>query len=768
MIAKKYIRMSKAVLPGISFLLLLLSACTGLRNVSDNKHLYTKLDLVIDSSQLLLKPKSTKQELKDLVLIKPNTKLLWMRPSLCLHGLIPETTRDSGFWHWMKYKLGSPPAYVEDVNPANVATTMENRLQNHGHFLAKAKGEIISGKKTAKLKFTVSPGRPYILKSITYPDGKDGIEADIHSTRKESILKPGSNYELKDFEDERLRIEGDLKEKGYFYFNADYLLFVADSTTASREINVSLKVKEDIPARATTKFRLKDIYVFDDYSIRDYNPDTMRIGNYQYVSEKHLFKPEAILNSVYLEADSVYSRSNHFGTIRHLMNLGVYKFATARFAPDDSLGDRLRANILLTPFKKLSISTEVNANTKSTGFAGPGVKLSYKDRNLFRGAELLAVTLGGSFETQFSGSSKGQTSYQVVLQASLTLPRFVPFHLGKEASKYSFPKTIFTSGVGIYSRVNLYDLRSFNVSLGYSWRSGERISHLFRPIDISYTILANSTADFEKYLQENPNVRRSFDNQFIIGASYNFAYTASTKHTNFYLNETVDLSGNLVSLLTSLGNAAAPTPENPRKLLGQPYSQFVRLRNEVRYLFHVSQTNLFGLRLIIGAGLPYTNSTTMPYNKQYFAGGPSSIRAFFARSLGPGTYKVPDSLATVSIDQAGDINLETNIEYRFDIYKNLKGALFTDAGNIWLVNKDPQRPGGEFNVNTFYKQLAVGSGVGFRLDFTFIILRFDMAFALRKPYLPEGQEWVIDKINFGSSSWRNDNIIWNLAIGYPF
>lgn len=748
-----------------------LGGCTGLKSVSEGKHLFSGSSLKIDSSQLLSKPKATKRELEELITVKPNSKLLWMRPFLCFYGLIPEPKSETGFWHWMKYKFGQPPSYIEDINPSNLAITMENRLQNHGHFMARASYELTQRKRTARLTFKVVPGKPYILKTVNYPKGKPGITEDIYNTRAGSILKEGNTYELKDFENERLRIDGILKEKGYYYFNADYLLFTADTLTGSRQLNISLKLKPEIPLQATVRFTLKDIYVLDDYSLRDYHPDTTKIENYYYVSEKHLFNPKTILNSIFLEKDSLYSRNDYYNSIRHLMGLGVYKFATARFTVDDSFPQKMKVNLLLTPLHKLSLSAEMNATAKSTSFAGPGLKLNYKDRNFLKGAEQLAITLGGNFETQFKGTGKGQTSYQISLQASLTLPKFVPFSFGSETSKNAYPKTIFSSGIGFYTRVNLYELHSFNISLGYNWRTGERISHLLKPVDILYTRLANSTAEFEQYLQENPTVRRSFDNQFVLGGSYNFTYNdfdkRNAKH-NFYLNETIDLSGNIASLLTSIGSAPVPTPENPHTLLGLAYSQYIRLRNEVRYFYHLNKTDLLGVRLIMGAGLPYTNSTTMPYNKQYFAGGPSSIRAFFSRSLGPGTYVIPDSLAIISIDQAGDINLETNVEYRFDIYKVFKGALFADAGNIWLVNNDPQRPGGQFNLNTFYRELAVGTGVGLRFDYSLIILRLDAAFPLRKPYLPEGERWVINKINFGSGYWRKDNIIWNIAIGYPF
>jgi outer membrane protein assembly factor BamA len=211
-----------------------------------------------------------------------------------------------------------------------------------------------------------------------------------------------------------------------------------------------------------------------------------------------------------------------------------------------------------------------------------------------------------------------------------------------------------------------------------------------------------------------------------------------------------------------------PGPDNQYQILNVPYSQFFRLRNEIRYFINLGKKDRLAWRIILAGGIPYGNSTTMPYVKQFFVGGTNSVRAFRARTVGPGTYYPPDTLSTVYVDQAGDIKFETTLEYRFPIYGYFKGAFFVDAGNIWLVNEDEQRPGGDFRASDFYKELAVGSGFGARIDFSFVVIRFDLAFPLRKPYLPEGERWVFDKIELGSSSWRKQNIILNIAIGYPF
>ena len=223
-----------------------------------------------------------------------------------------------------------------------------------------------------------------------------------------------------------------------------------------------------------------------------------------------------------------------------------------------------------------------------------------------------------------------------------------------------------------------------------------------------------------------------------------------------------------MNLITTNVHGSPPTSDDQHNILDVPYSQYVRLRNEIRYFFRIGKKDQIGIRLINAAGVPYGNSSTMPYVKQFFVGGTNSIRAFRARTVGPGSYSPPDTLSNVYIDQAGDIKIETSIEYRFPIYGYLKGAVFIDAGNIWLVNEDDKRPGGKFDSKTFYKEFAVGSGFGIRLDFSFVVVRFDLAFPLRKPSLPEGERWVFNKVQLGDASWRKNNIILNIAIGLPF
>ncbi|MNS20729.1 Outer membrane protein assembly factor BamA precursor [compost metagenome] len=276
---------------------------------------------------------------------------------------------------------------------------------------------------------------------------------------------------------------------------------------------------------------------------------------------------------------------------------------------------------------------------------------------------------------------------------------------------------------------------------------------------------SNTTAKFDSLLLTDPTLQTSFMKQFIIGTNYNYILTnqlETRRVNNFYVNANIDLAGNLMGLLIG-GKESA---ENPGKIFGTPFSQYARAYVDGRYYWNFRPNVTWANRMFMGFGYAYGNSSAMPYLKQFYSGGSNSVRGFRARTLGPGTFP-PETDATFP-DQAGDIKFELNTELRAKLFSVVRGAVFVDVGNIWLVNENPQIPGGKFRAGQFFNELAVSAGAGLRIDVSVFVLRFDGAFPLRKPYLPDGQRWVIDEIDFGSKQWRNDNLILNIAIGYPF
>jgi hemolysin activation/secretion protein len=322
-------------------------------------------------------------------------------------------------------------------------------------------------------------------------------------------------------------------------------------------------------------------------------------------------------------------------------------------------------------------------------------------------------------------------------------------------------------------------MNSFNSSAGYTWRETTVADHQLNVININFLQLNNTTPAFDSLLRKNPFFGRSFEEQFIIGSNYTYTFNSQLREEDpvwrsrrrrrhhFFFRGNVDVSGNLMHLIQSVINEEGNTEEEPYTIFGTPYSQYSRFETDFRYYYKPSENNTLATRLLFGIGIPYGNSTTLPYVRQFFIGGPNSIRAFRARSVGPGSYR-PEQVGFFFFDQVGDILLEANVEYRFPLVSVVKGALFVDAGNIWLL-KPYDRPQGLFKFDTFLQQIAVGTGIGLRIDVSFFVLRFDLGIPLRYPYTDDEMtqdqnlqgEWLFDKFK-----WRNS--VFNIAIGYPF
>jgi len=751
--------------------LILAGACTGLRPVAEHEKLYTGGSLKIVKDEPVHDEGGMSSELHGLIKPKPNGKFLWMRPGLAIHNMVKEPKKEKGFNYWMKYKVGSPPVLLNTVYPDDVSATMENRLFNRGYFYGDANYKVISKSKTAKIQYKASPGNVYVIDSVIYLAGNTKIDKAIQKLKQGSLIQEGEPYSLENLKDERNRINDILKDSGYYYFNPDWLLFKVDTNNRNRTLDIEMEFKPEFPRQASKTYTLGNIFLFADYKLYDYDPDTSLINNYYFVSADKKLKPGVLISGMFMEKGQLYSRTAQNMSLRYLMSLGIYKYASPAFRLSDSLSQSLDVDIHLTPLKKKAITAELNANVKSNNYAGPGVILSYRNRNLFGGAEQFSVNLTGRFETQFKGDNVGSTSYEIRVEPGLTIPGFIPFRPSKRLLKRA-PKTEILTGVGFFRRVELYSFNSFNVSYGYLWRANVKVSHMLRPIDISYTDLVDATDEFKEYLEKNPSLKKSFEEQFIIGTSYTFTYSTlmeKEKKSQYFVMGGLDAAGNLAAAITSLTQETKGEEKViPRTIFGVPFNQYIRYRTDFRYYLNFKKDQQLVYRIFTGAGIPYGNSTTMPYIKQFFVGGTNSVRAFIARSVGPGTYKPPDSLSTIYVDQVGDIKLETNLEYRFTMVGMLKGALFVDAGNIWLINADTTRPGGEFQWDSFLSELALGTGFGIRLDVDFFVLRLDLSFPLRIPYLPEGERWVYDDMAWGSRSWRKENLIWNFSIGYPF
>jgi len=753
---------------------LLLAACTGTRNLPKGDKLYTGAEINLESAEKINK-KFIKTVAEGGVRPAPNKKFLGMRPKLWMYNTAGEDPKTK-IGKWLK-KTGEAPVLMRDVKPGVTSEIIDARLFNIGIFKSFTESKIVEKKHTFKLIYTSHVHKPFVVKELTYAISDDSISRLVIADKDKSVIKPGEDYNLDKLRIERIRIDALLKNNGYFYFNPDHLLFKADTSNVNRNVSFKLTLKDSIPQNATTVYRINNVYVNQNYSLNERrtntSKDTVRFENVVFVGKETQMKikPKVILESIYLRKPGVFSRQNHVITLNRLMSMGNFKLVQVIFSETNTkTTGLLDVNILLTPLPKRTFRAGLDLVSKSNNFMGPRMNLSLLNRNTFKGAELLSLSLAGSFEAQLSGNTRNLFSYSWNPQVELTYPRFLlPFNLKKTGSIY-IPKTHFLLSYNYLKRVSYFDMRTFQFVFGYKWKENILKEHELNPIDVSYTTVGNKSTAFNLLVKGNSFLEKSYEEKFIAGGSYSFTYNEQVipgKKIQSYIHLNAELAGNLFSLVKVISGSKV-SAEKPATISGSVYSQFAKLSIDYRGYYNFKDNNKLAIRLFAGIAKTYGNSSVLPYSKQFFSGGPNSIRAFHINSLGPGTYRQnTDSIGFLQL--GGDLKLEMNAEYRFGIMRYLKGAIFVDAGNVWLLKANPENIGTPFIFSKFMNEVAVGTGVGLRVDVSFFILRFDLAMPLRKiPKTEHNFRWVANDINFGSSVWRKDNLILNVAIGYPF
>jgi outer membrane protein assembly factor BamA len=750
-----------------------LAACSGTKHLPRGEKLYTGGEIKLETTDKINK-RFIKTIAESAVRPAPNKSYLGMRPKLWMYMAAGENPKTK-FNKWLK-KTGEAPVLISSVKPGVTTAIIDAKLFNIGIFKSYSESKIVEKKHTAKVIYTSHIHKPYIVKELNYAISDDSLSHTILTEKKKSFIKPDEDYNLDILKNERIRIDALLKNNGYFYFNPDYLLFKADTSAVNHSISFKLTLKDSIPKNTLTVYRINKVFIDQDYSLNeevtDRTKDTIKYRNNVFIgkeSEMNI-RPRVILRSVYLKKNEIYSRQNHTITLNRLMSMGNFKFVQVKFSDSDTIAPGfLDVTILMTTMPNYTFRAGTDLVSKSNNFTGPRMNLSLLNRNTFKGAELLNLNMAGSFEAQLSGNNKNLYSYSWNPQVELTFPRFiVPFKIKRTNSIY-IPKTMLSLSYNYLKRVDYFDMRTFQFIYGFKWKENIKKEHELNPINVSYTSLGNQSAAFTELLASNPFLKKSYEEQFIAGGNYSFTYNEQVvpvKKMQYFLLATAETAGNVFSLAKLIGGEK-PSSENPSKVVGSIYSQYAKLSIDARGYFNFSDKNKMAMRVFAGVAKPFGNSSILPYAKQFFSGGPNSLRAFQINSVGPGTnYQNSDNRGFLQL--GGDIKLEMNGEYRFNIYRFLKGALFIDAGNVWLQKSNPANTGSPFLFSTFMNEIAVGTGVGLRIDVSFFILRFDLAMPLRKPWLEENHRWVTNQINFANSSWRGENLILNIAIGYPF
>jgi outer membrane protein assembly factor BamA len=751
-----------------------IAACSNTKYLKPGQILYTGAEVKInpDSSRRIKNQKDVKGILLSKTRPKPNKKILGLRYKLWVYNVAGVPKKPKGFRHWLRTKFGEPPVLLSQVKLRYNDDVLSSYLLSQGYLQAAVTGDTIVKRKTAKAVYTAITGDRYKIASVTFPKDTGTLTNNINKNKGNSLLKVGDFYDLDTYKNERVRIDNDLKEEGYFYFNPDYLILQVDSTIGKSLVNITVKVKDIAPDAALKPYTIKNINIFPNYRIRRdsilRHLQPVEYHDFNIYDDQKTFKPRLFDRLVFFKKGELYNRTDHNQSLNRMVNVGAFQEVRAEFLPLDSFkNNQLNLNIFLTPLKKNSLSFSATGTSKSNNFVGSEVKVTQTTRNVFHGAEQLDVSVSGGFETQVSGQSQGLNSYSFTASGKLTFNQFlVPFY--KPSSTTAFiPKTIASLSYQLLKRGTLYSVNSFKGEFGYNWKENIRKEHTFNPISIDYVQPVIDSARKKRLFDSIPGLKSTLQQQFIIGSNYNFTYSnqmeENRRNTTYFLGS-VETSGNVWGLFVPKDASGQKT------IFKVPLTQFVRLETDLRDYFKLRRNVTWANRLNLGYGYAYGNSPNLPFVRQFFAGGSNDIRAFPARSLGPGTYQVQQN--SLYFDQGGDIKIMLNTELRFKLVSIINGALFVDAGNIWLRKIDPKaeppRPGSEFKLSRALSEMAVGTGVGIRADAKIFVIRLDVAFPIRRPNLPPGNRWVFDQINFGDKTWRNNNIIYNIGIGYPF
>jgi outer membrane protein assembly factor BamA len=760
------------------------ASCNTTKLVPKDDALYTGATIKVKDSTLSRKEKNKiKDQTESLPRPLPNSKFLGIPFKLNFYNMAGDTSKH-GFIRKFLRKIGQAPVLLSRVNVDYNVKVLQNYLQNIGYFQAIASGDTIVKKRKGHAYYTLTPGPVYTIKEVEFETDSTSLGKAIKHTQPATLLKTGEPFNLDVIKAERNRIDAVLKEKGYYFFNPDLLILEADSTIGNNKVNMFLNVKATTPPQAKKPYIIDNVYVYPNYRLNAKRSDTTSQEKYLYkgyyvVDPRKKFKPKLFTGIMRFDSGDVYNRNDHNLTLSRLINLGVFKFVKNRFeVSPNSDGDtgRLNTYYYLTPLPKKSLRGEISGNTKSNNYVGSLVTLSFKNRNTFKGAEELDIHANVGSEVQYSGNHSGYNTYTFGGGVTFSIPKFVvPFFKFNTTNAF-VPKTKIDLSYDLLNRRKLYTLSSLKGELGYDWKPNIKVEQQFNLFSINYVKALNITDIYLDSIKGNPILRHAVDTQFIVGSNYAYTidpFVNSPYGTGIYFNGLADFSGNLSGLFVPRDPAT-----KQKRIFGAAISQYIKAQTDLRYYIQFNRTARLANRLLIGYSYPYGNSRQLPYIKQYFIGGNNSIRAFRSRSIGPGTYHDPnaDSLSYFP-DESGDLKLEMNTELRYKINNILEAAVFLDAGNIWMYRKDTTtvpgnpgvllRPGVQFTKH-FMKQLAVGTGIGLRINLTILLLRIDLGMPLREPWLPEGHRWVIDQINFGSSEWRRKNLVLNLAIGYPF
>ncbi|MGD0712151.1 MAG: BamA/TamA family outer membrane protein [Bacteroidales bacterium] len=694
--------------------------------------------------------------------------------------------------------IGEPPVILDTFLTEKSLKQIRLYLNSKGYFNSDVRKEIDTLKrKKAIVKYIVHASQPYKIQSINFNIEDNNIKYYVNEDSAKSLLKRGNIFDVDVLQNERERITENMKNEGYYSFAKEYISYDIDSTLGTHQLNITMNIdnpfvksgdfNDSLVKAPHKRYTINSVNIYTQYSSLD--QDTIKYKIYKFAALQRkkkdkpviytfLFKdtlrikPYTVTQSVFIQPDEYFNLRDIDETYKSLMDLKMYKFVNIQFVipPQDSLNgpNFLNCKIQLTRTPVQSISYELES-TNSAGNLGIAGDVLYQNKNIFRGAEILKLKVTGATEIQkVLGESSNNNinkhlpfnTLETGADAEIDIPKFLIPVKQERFPKYFRPQTDIDMGLN-YERRPDYTRYIANLSFGYVWKESPKKKHILYLADLN-SVKIYPTAAFDSLINSinDIKIQNSYKDHLIMALKYSFIYNDQqlSKSKDFtYIRANFETSGNLMRGIDRLFNSQLPS-DSIYSIFKIKYAEYIRGDFDIRHYFLFDKLNTLAIRGAIGAGYAYWNSDALPFEKSFYSGGANSVRAWQIYSLGPGSYS---NNVISGLDKTGDIDIEGNIEYRFPVFSFLKGALFVDAGNVWLNKKNDEIPGADFEFDRFYREIAIGSGIGVRFDFSFFIIRFDFAFQLRNPAVPEDQRWVQL-----SSSLKHLRL--NFGIGYPF
>ena len=661
---------------------------------------------------------------------------------------------ESAFGKWMMNTLGATPKYISTVSPNIRVQVARNTLRNYGYFRGDVQYRIddVKNPRKKKISYQILPGALFHLDNIEYRDFPLSIDTLIRKSMSESLLKSNAPFSVPTLSNERDRIASLLRNRGHYYFRSDHIAYRAD--TIMRPEHVQLQV---LPSPTMTQAARQPFHIGNTrITILKYNTreltDSFNIRNISMRwsggdKRKPSLRLSAFYRYLYQKKGDLYSQDMHNLVQSKLSGMGIFSSVQINYVPRDTsllkgkynspyFCDTLDLEIQCTLDKPYDSEFEAKITNKTNGLLGPGASYSINKRNAFRGAETLTLGVNASYEWQtganMQGDATGINSWELGGNLNLSYPRFIFFgNLWRKLERKMQSSTLFKVDIKWMNRAGYYGSASAGARIKWTFQKGENIRHEFTPVRLEYNHLLSTTARFDSLMTENPALYETLRDKLVPSMEYAFTWTSPKiqKHQG------------RVSLFTKQA------------------IQFQKYTAEYSHMLRVSPRSQLVVRGYLGFIWNYGDKTA-PYADLFSAGGANSIRAFGVRGIGPGSYN-PAQSSYSYLDQVGNLRFECNAEYRFPIVGNLFGAVFLDAGNVWLTKEDPARPGGLFRWENLGKELALGTGAGLRYDLEFLVIRFDLGVGIHAPY-DTGKSGYYNMPSFGKS------LGYHFAVGYPF